>query len=106
MKTKIIFVTLFLLILTLIISACTPNTLPSDSDTSSSAAAPSDNAAVDGKALTETRCTQCHGLDKISSQAKSMENWTATVDRMIGKGAKLNDAEKAAVISYLAETYK
>jgi hypothetical protein len=35
-----------------------------------------------------------------------MESWTATVDRMIGKGAKLNDAEKDAVITYLAETYK
>ena len=105
MKNKLFIVATFLLTLTFIVSACTPGTTASAPDTTSNSASV-ENASPDGKALTETRCTQCHGLDKITSQAKSMESWTATVDRMIGKGAKLNDAEKTAVINYLAETYK
>ena len=104
MKTKLLIIELFLLVLTLIITACTPSTSPAASDNSSSAV-PVD-ASLDGKALVETRCTQCHVLEKISTQAKSMEGWTTTVDRMIGKGAKINEAEKEAVITYLAETYK
>jgi hypothetical protein len=35
-----------------------------------------------------------------------MSEWTAVVDRMIGKGAKLTDPEKTALIAYLSETYK
>jgi hypothetical protein len=62
-------------------------------------------ADLDGKALTEERCTSCHGLQTITSANKSRDGWQSTVERMIGKGAQLTDAEKAAVIDYLAEAY-
>jgi hypothetical protein len=33
------------------------------------------------------------------------EEWKATVERMVGKGANLSLAEQEAVIRYLADTY-
>jgi cytochrome c5 len=62
-------------------------------------------ADLDGKALVEERCTQCHGLQNVTGAKKSRDGWQSNVERMIGKGAQLNDAEKAAVIDYLAEAY-
>ena len=58
------------------------------------------------KALVEERCTQCHDLQTVTGAAKSRDGWQSTVERMIGKGAQLNDAEKAVVIDYLAEEFK
>ncbi len=61
--------------------------------------------ALDGATLLQERCTSCHNLDRVKSAAKSKDQWTATVERMISKGAKLNDAEKSVLIEYLAKTY-
>ncbi len=65
--------------------------------------APADDAAdLDGEALVAERCTTCHSADRIDSAEKDEAEWTATVDRMIGYGTQLNDAEREAVIAYLA----
>ncbi|GAB4449845.1 MAG: hypothetical protein Kow00120_20100 [Anaerolineae bacterium] len=57
---------------------------------------------LDGAALVAERCTVCHTADRIDNASKDAAGWTATVDRMIGHGAQLDDAERAAVIEYLA----
>jgi cytochrome c5 len=62
-------------------------------------------AALEGKALLEERCTQCHDLGRVERAGKSEEEWKATVERMVGKGAELNEAEQELVIQYLAEMY-
>jgi mono/diheme cytochrome c family protein len=95
MKTRALLLLLLIIGVILILSAC-----------SSSAPAASNSTLLDGKALVESRCTVCHALDRISSKSKTETEWTSTVERMIGHGAQLNDAEKAAVIAYLAATYK
>jgi competence protein ComEA len=105
MKTKILLIAMLVLSLTLIIAACSPAAAPSDVGTSSGAPA-AQGSSVDGKAILERTCTQCHSLDRITSASKTTDGWTSTVDRMIGKGAKLTDAEKTALIAYLSETYK
>ncbi|MCZ7543762.1 MAG: ABC transporter substrate-binding protein [Anaerolineae bacterium] len=56
----------------------------------------------DGEALVAERCTVCHTIDRIEAAEKDEAGWTETVDLMIGNGAELNDAERAAVIDYLA----
>lgn len=61
--------------------------------------------ALDGAALLQERCSTCHNLDRVKSATRNKEQWTATVERMISKGAKLNDAEKSVVIEYLVKTY-
>ena len=60
---------------------------------------------LDGKALTEERCTACHSLDRVKSAKKTADEWTANVERMVEIGAQLNEAEQKAVIEYLSEAY-
>ena len=62
-------------------------------------------AALDGKALVEERCTKCHDLKRVESAKKTREEWQANVERMVGLGAELDEAEQQAVIDYLGETY-
>lgn len=60
---------------------------------------------LDGRSLLEERCTRCHDLGRVERARKTEEEWKATVDRMMGKGAQLGQAEQTLVIQYLAETY-
>ena len=60
---------------------------------------------LDGKSLLEERCTRCHDLGRVERAKKTEEEWKANVERMVGKGAQLNEAEQELVIKYLAETY-
>ena len=62
-------------------------------------------ATLEGKSLLEERCTKCHDLGRVERASKTEEEWKATVERMVGKGAQLNQAEQEQVIKYLAETY-
>ena len=62
-------------------------------------------AALDGKSLLEEQCTKCHDLGRVERARKTEEEWKTTVERMVGKGAQLNEAEREVVIQYLAETY-
>jgi cytochrome c5 len=64
-------------------------------------------AAVEatGKTLLEARCSVCHDLERVYKKKDDAEGWDKTVDRMRKKGARLDDAERAAVVSYLAENY-
>jgi cytochrome c5 len=62
-------------------------------------------AALEGKSLLEERCTRCHDLGRVERAKKTEEEWKATVERMVGKGAQFNEAEQEVVIQYLAETY-
>lgn len=62
--------------------------------------------APDGAKLLEERCSVCHKSDRPKSAKKSKADWEKTVTKMVGKGAKLSDAEKTALVDYLAKTYK
>jgi len=62
-------------------------------------------AVAEGETLLQERCTVCHTLARVESAQKTRDAWASTVDRMIGYGAQLSDAERTVVIDYLAETY-
>jgi len=62
-------------------------------------------AGPDGAALLQERCTKCHSLDRVEAAKKTADEWKATVERMVGKGAQLSAAEQEALIQYLSETY-
>ena len=62
-------------------------------------------AALGGQDLLEARCTKCHNLDRVKAASKTLDEWTATVGRMRGKGAEPTDAEAQVLVDYLAETY-
>ena len=56
----------------------------------------------EGKALVQSACTQCHGIDVIVRQPRSRDDWTEVVSRMVGNGAQLSDEDYNQVIQYLA----
>jgi cytochrome c5 len=58
---------------------------------------------IDAAALIDDRCTMCHTADRIESEKGDAEDWEEIVDEMVGKGAKLDDEERAALITYLTE---
>ena len=62
-------------------------------------------SATDGESLLETRCTDCHSLDRVKQAKKTRDKWAQNVKRMVGKGAQLNVDEQSTVIDYLSKTY-
>jgi mono/diheme cytochrome c family protein len=66
---------------------------------------PSSAPAIDGASLLETRCTDCHSIDRVKKAKKTHDQWAQNVARMVGKGAQLNAAEQSTVIDYLSKTY-
>jgi cytochrome c553 len=58
--------------------------------------------ATPGAQLVQMRCVTCHGADIIVQQRLSRDGWVREVDKMIGWGATLSDAEKTETVNYLA----
>jgi len=62
--------------------------------------------SIDAAKLLEERCsTSCHNLDRVTSANKTREEWQTTVDRMIGKGAKLTEEETVVLVGFLSKVY-
>lgn len=53
------------------------------------------------QALISDKIGGCHMLNFILRQNKTREEWSVMIDRMIGKGAKVNAEEKELIIDYL-----
>lgn len=115
MKKILIMSILLSIVLLLALAGCSGAAAPSSQPLSQPPAAtqvqaPSPTEAqpvnLDGKALTEARCTTCHGINRITRLKQSAEQWKALVEKMVSKGAELNAEEQAAVIKYLSETFK
>jgi len=47
-------------------------------------------------------CTRCHNTDRIKAAQHDATAWKATIDRMRGKGAAIDDAQEAKVVDFLA----
>jgi len=57
------------------------------------------------KAVVEASCYACHAADIVVQQRLTEKQWTATVEKMIRWGAEVKDADKAAMIAYLAKHF-
>ncbi|TCP30659.1 PQQ-binding-like beta-propeller repeat protein [Sphingomonas sp. BK235] len=64
-----------------------------------------DLAPGPGKALAERACTACHVAAQVTAQRRSRADWAATVEKMVGYGAQVPDAEFDALVDYLARHY-
>ena len=62
-------------------------------------------AALEGEALLQERCTECHDLGRVERAKRTEEEWRTTVERMVTKGTELNQTEQELVIRYLTDTY-
>lgn len=92
-----------LLLLALLVACGSSSSEPTQAP--SEPASPTEAPAQDGAQLLDTRCSTCHSADTAKQAAKTADEWEQTVDRMIGKGAQLTEAEKTALVEYLAENY-
>lgn len=69
------------------------------------APAVSHTSASQGEAILGRACLGCHGVDMIEGQRLTTAGWTREVNKMIGWGASVSDADKGALVDYLAATY-
>lgn len=110
--TRNLYLWLIALVVTMmgVLSACGGRTeTPSPDATALSplvTSSPSPAPVADGATLLRERCTVCHGLDRVERAHKTWEEWEQTVDRMVRRGTKLTEAERAVLVEYLAEHYQ
>jgi hypothetical protein len=57
------------------------------------------------QAKVKAACTQCHAASKITSQHKTRQEWSTQLDKMIGLGAEIPDAQRAAFLNYLSKNF-
>ncbi len=58
---------------------------------------------VSGKELVESRCTTCHSIELVKEASFDRKGWDSTIDKMIGRGARLDDKERKKVLDYLSK---
>ena len=92
--SKVPYILALTVLLAVLIAACGNTSQETDSA-----------GVLDGKALAEERCSTCHPYSRVESATKTPEEWKSNVERMVEKGAKLDEAEQAAVIEYLSEAF-
>jgi cytochrome c5 len=70
-------------------------------------AAPAAAAGADpGKAILESACTVCHGLDGLANHVyDTKEPYEGLVRNMIGYGATVTDAQIPALVDYMFKAY-
>jgi quinoprotein glucose dehydrogenase len=70
------------------------------------AAAGAQTPAADaaGHALVQKNCSSCHALSQVTAAHKSKDDWSATVDKMIGFGAQISDKDYDVIVDHLART--
>ena len=56
--------------------------------------------------LLQSKCTACHGINKLYKAEMDKAGWEKTIDRMIKRGAKLNDTERKTVVEFLSVSKK
>jgi cytochrome c5 len=58
-----------------------------------------------GKALVQSKCTKCHGLEEVEAANLDKASWKDTIEFMRTKGADLKDDEVNVIVNYLVKTY-
>ncbi len=58
-----------------------------------------------GRDLLATACTQCHGLNVITSMRNGVAGWKRHVENMVMRGAQLSPTEADTVVAYLASAF-
>lgn len=59
----------------------------------------------EGQAAVQTSCAACHPPAIVASKRYDADKWAEVVDQMIGKGAKVSDADYDVIVAYLAKNY-
>jgi mono/diheme cytochrome c family protein len=57
------------------------------------------------EAIAKRLCAMCHPFEYVVAVRRTRAQWEATVENMVGRGARGTNAEFAAVIDYLSEAH-
>lgn len=63
------------------------------------------SASAAGEAVFTRSCLTCHGRDLTEGQRLTTTGWTREVEKMMRWGAQVDEADKAALVAWLAATY-
>lgn len=69
---------------------------------SSRSTTPEAAPAPDGRRLLKERCAQCHVVQLLESSRLGRTEWEKTLTRMETMGVHLSDAERSALLDFLA----
>jgi len=58
-----------------------------------------------GRDALQSVCTNCHGIDRVTSMRYSKSYWSDVVDDMVSRGATGSDEDLNAIVSYLARNF-
>jgi mono/diheme cytochrome c family protein len=58
-----------------------------------------------GKDLVETYCASCHGLDSVTAQGATKDEWETIVKYMVSRGLEATDDEIKTIVEYLAKAF-
>ncbi len=101
-RSILVLLAVCLLLMALLV-ACSPSS--SEPSSAPATTLSGETSAPDGAALLAERCSVCHSTERVTQAHKTADEWDTTVTRMISKGAQLTEAEKSALVDYLATTY-
>ncbi len=59
-----------------------------------------------GKEIVLRSCVKCHNLKIVTTKRASEDEWAASVNNMVNRGAELSDEEVDTVIDYLSKNFK
>ncbi len=98
--------TLFILfLLSILLFGCQSTNAAPTQGLSTTSVSATNGSPNDGATLLQTRCTVCHNLDRVENEKNSRAQWERIVNKMVQKGAELNDSEKSTLIDYLSHNY-
>ncbi len=58
-----------------------------------------------GRAEVERTCSACHSLENILRTRRSRAQWSALIDLMIQRGARVSDEDIDVIADYLAQHF-
>jgi aldose sugar dehydrogenase len=59
-----------------------------------------------GKSTVQAVCSQCHGLDAVTSSGRSRNEWQTIVREMVEQGAQIPPDQIAVIVDYLARHFR
>jgi hypothetical protein len=106
MKTRTLLLFALGIILIFALAACGSPAAPTDQAASATTPAldctkETGTVAADAQALIQEKLQNHHSIDRIYNAQHTRDEWNATLDRMIGYGANISEAEKQTIIDYL-----
>ncbi len=57
------------------------------------------------QAKVKADCTSCHNVSRIADQHLTRQQWSDELDKMEALGAVVADADRIAMLSYLAKNF-